>query len=304
MRDEPPRSRRAARIEDPADDVDAEVPAKPRARKPVKSSVSVSEAPPRSRRSKAPPKSSIPVVEMSDAAPAPRASRSPPRPKAKGARSRKKPGAGGALDVDAERFFAEGATGPGPAGHESDISALGVPPAVPLARRQAFLRVVGLAIGFSTLVCLAALAISSARSAAPPPVAALVVPQPPPAAAPVVAAPPPVVADVPPSPTPPPIASAAPALEPSAAAAPEPPAKSAVEEKGDARRALERGRIQEARAAAERSTALDPTDADAWLLLGASSLELGKSADARAAFSSCLKSATKGPVGECRSMLR
>jgi cytochrome c-type biogenesis protein CcmH/NrfG len=80
--------------------------------------------------------------------------------------------------------------------------------------------------------------------------------------------------------------------------------RTASEERELARRALERGKMREAIGAAERSTALDPSDAEAWLILGAAKQEIGHGSEALAAFRSCTKVAKKGPVSECRSMLR
>jgi len=81
-------------------------------------------------------------------------------------------------------------------------------------------------------------------------------------------------------------------------------AKSASEEREVARKALEHGRLRDAAAAAERAAALDPGDAEAWLILGAARQELGQGAAAHAAFKSCVQSGKRGPVGECRAMLR
>ena len=71
-----------------------------------------------------------------------------------------------------------------------------------------------------------------------------------------------------------------------------------------ARQALESGRTGVAIEAGERSVALDPTDGETWLLLGAAYQEKGRAADARKAFTSCIKEGKKGPIGECRAMLR
>ena len=99
---------------------------------------------------------------------------------------------------------------------------------------------------------------------------------------------------------------AAPPPAPSAAAEEKlaPSARSLVEEKRDARRALEHARWQESIAAGERATALDPNDGEAWLLLGAAYQSAGKLADARRAFTTCVRDGKKGPIGECRAMLR
>ncbi len=96
------------------------------------------------------------------------------------------------------------------------------------------------------------------------------------------------------------------ATETAAAAAPgDAPAQlSPVEARAareDARRALDRGAIAAAIAAATSSVELDPTDADAWLLLGAAYQVAGKSAEARHAFASCSKLAKRGDVSECRT---
>lgn len=82
------------------------------------------------------------------------------------------------------------------------------------------------------------------------------------------------------------------------------PAKTAGEEKDAARHALEHGRSLDALTFATHATQLDRTDADAWLLLGAANQALGHPKEARAAFWTCAKAAKKGPVRECRSMLR
>jgi cytochrome c-type biogenesis protein CcmH/NrfG len=57
-------------------------------------------------------------------------------------------------------------------------------------------------------------------------------------------------------------------------------------------------------AAGTRATAGDPGDAEGWLILGSAQQELGHAAAAREAFRSCVKSAKRGPVGECAAMLR
>jgi tetratricopeptide (TPR) repeat protein len=80
--------------------------------------------------------------------------------------------------------------------------------------------------------------------------------------------------------------------------------KTALAEKNDARRALERGKAAEAIAAGERSVVLDPTDGEAWLLLGAAYQDKGNMAEARRAYAACTKEGKRGPIGECRAMLR
>ena len=79
---------------------------------------------------------------------------------------------------------------------------------------------------------------------------------------------------------------------------------SAREEKNASRRALERGKVTDAIAAGERSVALDPTDGEAWLLLGAAYQDKGNLGEARRAYTACTKEGTRGPIGECRAMLR
>lgn len=79
---------------------------------------------------------------------------------------------------------------------------------------------------------------------------------------------------------------------------------SALEEKVAARKALERNKLADAIAAGERSVALDPTDGEAWLILGAAYQEKGNAAEARRCYSACVKPGNKGPVAECRAMLR
>jgi hypothetical protein len=109
----------------------------------------------------------------------------------------------------------------------------------------------------------------------------------------------------PPAPTTPPAAApVATSAHPSAPAAIASAPKTAGEARDLARRALERGKARDALAAAEQATTLDPSDADAWLLLGAANQEMGRPAAARTAFTACVKSAKHGPVRERRAMRR
>jgi hypothetical protein len=94
----------------------------------------------------------------------------------------------------------------------------------------------------------------------------------------------------------------APAAAPSAAD-PAAPTKTALEEKKDSQRALDRGKSKDAIASGERSVALDPADGEAWLILGAAYQEQGKMADARRCYQACLKEGKRGPKGECAAML-
>jgi Flp pilus assembly protein TadD len=45
--------------------------------------------------------------------------------------------------------------------------------------------------------------------------------------------------------------------------------------------------------------ALDPSDAEAWLILGAAYQEKGDAANARRSFKSCLSEGKRGPKWEC-----
>ena len=80
--------------------------------------------------------------------------------------------------------------------------------------------------------------------------------------------------------------------------------KTALEEKKLSQRALERGKLVDAIEAGERSVALDPTDGEAWLILGASYQSKGNGKDARRCYAACVKEGKRGPLGECRAMLR
>jgi hypothetical protein len=74
-------------------------------------------------------------------------------------------------------------------------------------------------------------------------------------------------------------------------------------QKQTAQRALERSDPTEAITLAERSVALDPTDAESWLILGAAYLQRGQASDARRCFTTCAKTATRGPRAECAALL-
>jgi outer membrane biosynthesis protein TonB len=100
----------------------------------------------------------------------------------------------------------------------------------------------------------------------------------------------------------PPVAAAEPRKDEPVAA--DKPARTAAQEKAAAQAALDRNAVGPAIAAAKRSVELDPSDAEAWLILGAGYQMQGNASAARAAFSSCVKQATKGPKGECQQMLQ
>jgi tetratricopeptide (TPR) repeat protein len=216
-------------------------------------------------------------------------------------------------DSNAQRFFAEGEARPPldsqRPGGEVDPSAFGLPS----ERQAAFKRYVYILVG----VCAVVLVLGLARNALTPPpppqthsapapsVAAPSIPPPPPepvAAAPQPATPTPAAAPVASGAVPAASGVAVPADSSVAAAAPV-STKTETQERDDARRLLERGKAKDAAEAAARATALDPTDGDAWLLLGAADMEIGKSADARDAFTQCVKQGKRGEIGECRSML-
>jgi hypothetical protein len=88
----------------------------------------------------------------------------------------------------------------------------------------------------------------------------------------------------------------------SATTAPDP--VTAAEAKREAQKALERGHLKASVEAGERSVALDPTDAEAWLILGAAYQGRGRYIDARRCFTTCSKVATRGDRSECRALLR
>jgi Flp pilus assembly protein TadD len=109
--------------------------------------------------------------------------------------------------------------------------------------------------------------------------------------------------------TPPPAetaaAVAAPPAETAAPApteAPELDPKAAAKEKNTARTLLERGKHNDAIEAGERSVALDPTDGEAWLILGAAYQEKGDMKNARRSYKACLEQGKRGPKYECAAM--
>ncbi len=78
----------------------------------------------------------------------------------------------------------------------------------------------------------------------------------------------------------------------------------ALEAKRLSQAALEEGRAAQAIEAGERAIALDPTDAESWLILGAAYDQRGTHADAKQCFVNCVRLATHGPRGECAALLR
>jgi cytochrome c-type biogenesis protein CcmH/NrfG len=78
----------------------------------------------------------------------------------------------------------------------------------------------------------------------------------------------------------------------------------AINTKEASQQALELGKVALATSLGERSVALDATDADSWLILGAAYLQAGDYKNARRCFASCVKQATSGARRECAAMLR
>jgi hypothetical protein len=70
------------------------------------------------------------------------------------------------------------------------------------------------------------------------------------------------------------------------------------------RSALERNRIGAAVEAGERAVELDPTDGEAWLILGAAYQQRGDASNARRCYRACLAQGRRGPRSECAQMLR
>jgi cytochrome c-type biogenesis protein CcmH/NrfG len=120
-----------------------------------------------------------------------------------------------------------------------------------------------------------------------------------------------------------PVASSAPTIQPwevavasvSAAAPSKAPPASAPEEsqsdavqagknKKEAQAALERGQAADSIDAGERSVALDPSDGEAWLILGAAYQSKGDIKAARRCFRSCIELGKRGDRSECLAMLR
>ncbi len=85
---------------------------------------------------------------------------------------------------------------------------------------------------------------------------------------------------------------------------PEPDDRTAPEAKKESLHELELARLAASIDAGERAVALDPTDADAWLILGAAYQKRGAYADARRCFTSCAHQANHGNRFECWALLR
>jgi hypothetical protein len=81
-------------------------------------------------------------------------------------------------------------------------------------------------------------------------------------------------------------------------------AKEAGKAKAKARGALEWGKMGDAIEAGERSVAIDPTDSEAWLILGVAYQQKGDSKNAVRSFKACLDQGKRGPRNECALMMR
>jgi outer membrane biosynthesis protein TonB len=150
-------------------------------------------------------------------------------------------------------------------------------------------------------------------SSSPPPTATItiptvedVVPAKPPAPSPArqgAATPPP--ASQPPPAHPHPQASPQPAAQPAPRTAPvadTKPAAGTGNATRDAQRALDRGDAGRAVELAREATAADPTNAEAWLTLGAAYEASGRASLARSAYQSCAARGKGERVGECRAL--
>jgi hypothetical protein len=117
---------------------------------------------------------------------------------------------------------------------------------------------------------------------------------------------------------PPPIASASAPTEPDPASAapvvthpPDEAAKGPANHTQDAvrlrehsRSALERGSLKSSIEAGEQSVDLDPTDSEAWLILGAAYQQMGSLGEARRCFRSCVVKGKGASRSECAAMLQ
>jgi Flp pilus assembly protein TadD len=236
------------------------------------------------------------------------------------------------VDLDTDFFASHGSHRAPPSDpldldeHRDPRFALKHTPGVAM-RRKELTKYVKIAVGLSAALCLAALVkvavAGHGESPAPRKQAASEsAPTSPPATEPVAQTAPPAQAAAP-QPVAPAQESAAPAASapPQSAPAAEPPpagtsqaeqAAQPVEldpaqagkEKISSRVALERGRLGAAIEAGERSVGLDPTDGEAWLILGAAYQEKGNAKDARRCYKACIEQGKRGPRNECAAMLR
>ncbi|MDB4937519.1 MAG: hypothetical protein JWP87_4491 [Labilithrix sp.] len=201
-----------------------------------------------------------------------------------------------AFDARAVSFFAEGETPTSIPALELDLELEGsdptATPSLASRPRRSFGRHVVAVVAVSLVVCIAALARSVTLGASPTSPAAA------PLAAPVFAPWPHAVVDTSTAPT-----DVAPPGPPAAESAPDRSPEEALVAREDARRLLEKGAGADAVVAARASVALDPTDAEAWLVLGAAYQLVGNMREARSAFESCTRVATRGRSWECRALL-
>jgi tetratricopeptide (TPR) repeat protein len=221
------------------------------------------------------------------------------------------------VDVDTDSFFAS---------HGSHSHSHRAPPSDPLdlderdprfalkhtpgvaLRRKELTKYVKVAVGLSAALCLAALVKVAVAGHGESPVPHKQASEPAQAPAPTQEAPqsaPPPAQEPAAAPTaaPAPAASASAESEPAAAPEELDPAQ-AAKEKNASRVALERGRLGAAIEAGERSVTLDPTDGEAWLILGAAYQEKGNAKDARRCYKACVEQSKRGPRNECAAMLR
>jgi Flp pilus assembly protein TadD len=84
----------------------------------------------------------------------------------------------------------------------------------------------------------------------------------------------------------------------------DPAVQQATRAKQEAESALEKGHATLAIEAAQRAVDLDPSDAEAWLILGAGYDQQKAYAQARKCFATCARVATRGPRRECAALLR
>jgi cytochrome c-type biogenesis protein CcmH/NrfG len=104
-----------------------------------------------------------------------------------------------------------------------------------------------------------------------------------------------------PRPQPSPQPAAQPAQQP-ASVADTKPAGSTGNATRDAQRALDRGDTARAVELARQATSADPTNAEAWLTLGAAYEASGRASLARSAYQSCATRGKGERVGECRAL--
>ena len=235
------------------------------------------------------------------------------------------------VDEVAERFFADAPdvrTPPPPPAANTDKVRDAAEPLAIRERRRYLMRYVASAVAVAALIVVAAAVrvttergAFAASRAVPTSANALSIPaltgnaagEGPAAAAPEVPAATPVATDT--SAAAPETAAAAPeapsAASPSTDSADDAPSesskadiRSAREAKREALRALEHIHLAAAIDAGERSVALDPTDADAWLILGAAYQRRGKYREARRCFTTCAHQAKRGDRFECSALLR